>query len=149
MSLAFMGPAGSCERRWIFYALLRDNVQHYLEDGTPSEAFAALHQLASALGGEAVEVSAVRLRNELVRARQLLEKPIGELAVSERSLAVITLAWPPPAGNRTFIAAEHDVCLRAIHATDRTLGDVFGTLVDELIQICGESEEGTVTVHDA
>ena len=36
MSFLFMGPNGSVESRWITYALLRDNVQHHLEEDKSS-----------------------------------------------------------------------------------------------------------------
>jgi hypothetical protein len=37
MSMSFNGPNGWIEQRWTVYALLRDNVQHHLEDGAPTK----------------------------------------------------------------------------------------------------------------
>ena len=137
MSLLFKGPRGSVEQRWIVYALLRDNVQHYLEGGTPTEEFASVHGITEALGGKAVTVGAQALRRELVRAREeISDRPVSELAVSVRTLAVINLLWPPPEKRETMLLSA---CGRDIPFIDitggKTMNDVFGLLLDELIQI--------------
>jgi hypothetical protein len=43
MQLVFSGSAGSCACDWRYYALLRDNIQHFVEQGVPSKRFVALH----------------------------------------------------------------------------------------------------------
>jgi hypothetical protein len=149
MSLSFSGPGGSTEVRWIVYALLRDNVQHYLEGGEPSAAFAALHRIAEALGGNEVTVNARALRAEVSRAEQeVLARPAAELAVSARTRAVLTLAWPPPQRRQTLLLAEADLSL-PLASDASTLDDVIGSLVRELLEITKEaSESDVVTVRD-
>jgi hypothetical protein len=77
MSLAFSGPGGSLEVRWIVYALLRDNVQHHLEGGKPSAAFSAVHEtsegkppaLDARPGGPNLPDSQTRRAGAALRAR--------------------------------------------------------------------------------
>ena len=68
MSLSFHGPKGSLEQRWIYYAMLRDSVQHHIEGGKPTEDFDCLHRVSDALVEHRVTVPALRLRKELERA---------------------------------------------------------------------------------
>lgn len=77
MSLCFTGPSGSVEQRWIVYALLRDNIEHHLENGRPGPAFEFIHSVGAALGGGTVVLNALRLRSEMGRARDaLIGRPI-------------------------------------------------------------------------
>lgn len=150
MSLSFVGPAGGIERRWIVFALLRDNVQHHLEAGTPSAAFEQLHSVTEALGGRSLEVPAKALRAEVQRAKkELTELKIEQLAISMRTRAVIALDWPPPVHRETALARELDIQIPLLHGGEVTLDDVFGSLIDELLRITeGASDEDVVHVHD-
>ncbi len=150
MSLAFTGPGGSTERRWIVYALLRDNVLHHLEGGAPSPRFTALHEVAAALGGGVVSVKALQIRAELEAARDaLLGLPVDELAVSLRTRAALTLGWPPAEGSDTLLLSEVGLSLPIVEGAN-TLDDIFGTLVRELIQLTeGAGESDVVEVADA
>ncbi len=147
MSLAFSGPGGTVERRWVVYALLRDNIQHHLEGGEPEQGFAAIHAIAAALGGGPVHVGAAELRAELLKASVLKARPIADLALSPPTISVITLRWPPPPGAETRLASEWGIEL-PLAAGATTLGEVFGTLIDELMTIVGSGEGGTVEVVD-
>jgi hypothetical protein len=104
VSLTFDGPGGSFERRWIVYAMLRDNVQHHLEGGEPTPAFQHLHQLGDALSSGSVSVPALALRGELERLAGLLERPLSQLAVSLRTRAVHMLHFPLPSRGGTSLA---------------------------------------------
>jgi hypothetical protein len=146
MSLVFTGPGGSTERRWIVFALLRDNVQHHLEGGTPGESFQSIHGIAAALGGASVSIDAEKLRAELHSARALNERPASELALSTRTLAVISRRWPPPTDEKTELASELGWPIPAADGA-QTLGDVFGDLIDELIRVAGAGA-GVVEVID-
>jgi hypothetical protein len=146
MSLVFTGPGGSAERRWIVFALLRDNVQHHLEGGTPSEAFQSIHGVASALGGGSVSLDAAALRKELEAARSLTSRPASDLALSTRTLAVISRRWPPPTDQKTELASELGWPIPAADGA-QTLGDVFGDLIEELIRVTGAGS-GVVEVLD-
>lgn len=149
MSLSFFGPSGSFERRWIVYAMLRDNVQHHLEGGTPSPAFAALHAVSDALAHGETTVSARTLREQVERARPLTEKPIDELAVSLRTRAVCSLHFPLPETRGTSLASRVDWPTSNVTAGAKTLGDLFGDLVSELLRITeGAGESDLVTIRD-
>lgn len=149
VSFLFVGPGGQLEQRWIVYACLRDNVQHHLEGGSPTDAFSALHSISAALTGAEVVVSASKLRDELTRARVLLERPASELAISARTRSVIALKWPPPEVRETVLVRETGGLSALIGGSPRTLGDVFGHLLERLLAIVdGAGPDATVTVTD-
>lgn len=150
MSLSFTGPRGTVEQRWIVYALLRDNVQHHLENGEPGAEFGAIHEAAGALGGNRVVLDARQLRAELEKAATLLSRPIAELAISPRTRAVIDRSWPPPAGQETrTVLAKGNVTLAWLSPAAATLDGVFGNLVRSLLEITdGAAESDRVEVDD-
>ncbi len=149
MSLTFHGPRGGFERRWIVYAMLRDNVQHHLEGGAPTEAFSALHALGAALSRGEVTVPARKLHAELTRARGLLDRPIDDLAVSIRTRAICSLLFPLPNLQATELASAAEWTVPFPMAMGKTLGDVFGSLVEELLHVTeGASEEDVLTAID-
>jgi hypothetical protein len=145
MSLCFLGPRGSVEQPWIAYALLRDNVQHYLEKGRPSSAFEATHSIADALGGGRVVLPARTLRAELERARAALAgRAISDLAIGPRTRGVIDRTWPPPnAGDTTLLGDDRSKVVPWISPAAATLDHVFGPLIRSLLEItqeCGEAD---------
>ena len=152
MSLSFTGPSGTAEHRWIVYALMRDNVQHHLENvpSSPGE-FESIHRIEQALGGTPVMLSAQRLRGELEAARGLLPRPIRDLAVSERTRSVIDRSWPAPREQaRDTILAEGNVSIAWISPNARTLDEVFGNLVRSLLAITKDARENDVVeVYDS
>lgn len=139
MSLTFIGPSGTIERRWIVYAMLRDNVQHHLEGGRPSGEFDALHGMADALLYGETTVSAATLSNEMSRLLPLLEKPISELAVSNRTQAVQHFAFPLPQNLETCLAAQIEWRPTYPLQGASTLGDVIGNIVAELQRITAQA----------
>lgn len=147
MSLVFNGPGGSTERRWIVYALLRDNVQHHLEGGEPGTGFPAIHAISGALGGGKTEISAQALRSELSRAQELSARPAAELALSPRTVAVISHRWPPPKDGGTRLATEWGIQVPVAHGAE-TLGDVFGNLIGDLLRVVGDDGDAQVEVID-
>jgi hypothetical protein len=149
MGLVFSGPGGSFERRWIVYAMLRDNVQHHLEGGTPSLGFSALHALSDAVLNGSATVSALKLRDEAERATVLIDRPISDLAVSIRTRAVTTRVFPLPEVRGTLLASLAGWGLPFPLEHARKLGDLFGSLVDELLRVTEGAREGDeVTVSD-
>jgi hypothetical protein len=150
MSLSFLGPGGSFERRWIVYAMLRDNVQHHLEGGTPSPDFACLHALGEALVAGSVAVPALSLRSELMRARQLLDRPIDDLAISLKTRAAHMLSFPPPEQRSTDLVSKVGGLPPFPLEGAGTLGDAFGSLVLELLRISeGASPSDVIEVVDS
>jgi hypothetical protein len=85
---------------WSQYALLRDNVQHYLESGPGQTSFTALHAVERAVDGGVAPLSALELRRELQRAwSALANMPLAESAVSLRTRAILCgLGLPPVRG---------------------------------------------------
>lgn len=142
MSLTFVGPSGAFERRWIVYAILRDNVQHHLEAGKPSDAFGAIHAMGEALGRgpEGIAVNAARLRDELFVVRErLLSLTIGQLAISVRTRAVTSMVYPLPDHRETGLVQALEWTLPLQLNDAQCLGDVFGSLVTELLHAIGEA----------
>ena len=89
MKLAITGRQGAGLCEWDDYALLRDNVQHYVEAGTQGGRFRALHGIASAVDGRQCVVDAVRLRVEVLQAWEALsETNLEQAAVSTRTLSI-------------------------------------------------------------
>jgi hypothetical protein len=149
MSLLFSGPSGSFERRWIVYAMLRDNVQHHLEGGAPSPDFGALHAVSDAVLNGSATVSALKLRGEVERATVLVGRPISDLAVSIRTRAVTTRVFPLPQVRGTLLASQAGWGLPFPLEQARTLGDLFGSMVEELLRVTEGAREGDeLTVSD-
>jgi len=145
MSLLFSGPKGNVEERWVVYAALRDNVQHHLEGGMPSEAFGVLHRVTEALGGGQTDLSATNLRACALRVKdELCALPIEQMAISARTRAVISMTWPLPDKRETCLVADWGGTIPFLRGDESTLGDVFGDLVDALIRITEEAGGGDV-----
>jgi hypothetical protein len=103
LKLVFTGRAGAGLCDWESFALLRDNVQHFIEGGVQSGRFSALHGIARAVDGDAYAVDAVRLRLEVLQAwRALWPVRVDGAAVSSRTRAIREgRSVPPPGGSVT------------------------------------------------
>lgn len=134
MSISFVGPAGSCEFPWIHYALLRDNILHHFDHGQMSPSFHEIYAIADTLGGPPVDLSALTLRAELCRAKQLCITPAHELAVSAATKSVLCPGVESSHGPATQIVGPH-LNFPWLVTTPDTLGDVFGGLIEALIEI--------------
>lgn len=78
-----------CE--WPSYALLRDNVQHFLENGSVTDRFSALHAIEAAVDDGAALVDAAKLRGEVMRAWcSLWQVELSNAAISIRTRARMT-----------------------------------------------------------
>ena len=90
---------------WSQYALLRDNVQHYLELGSPQNSFTALHTVESAVDGERRRVRAQELRQEVQDAWDgLAGVTLEQSAVSLRTRAIMTGCERVPQVRGTVVA---------------------------------------------
>jgi hypothetical protein len=97
MKLLLSGRAGSRACDWSSYALLRDNVQHFVEHGGPNEHFSALHGIEGAVDDGRCAVDAARLRGEVLRAWYALwAVPPQDAAVSLRTRAILTKSVDEP-----------------------------------------------------
>ena len=89
MRLIVISQCGRETCDWGSYALLRDNVQHFIEGGRRSGRFRALHQVATAVDHGACTVNAVRLRLEVLKAwAALWQVRLASAAVSCRTRAI-------------------------------------------------------------
>lgn len=94
MRLVFRSGAGSRVCDWGSYALLRDNVQHYVERGRPSAEFEQLHSIARAVDSGRCVVDAMRLRTEIFKAASALRSVQLEVAaMSPRTRALMLGDW--------------------------------------------------------
>jgi hypothetical protein len=141
VSLSFISPRGSLERRWIEFALLRDNVQHHLENGVPSPAFANLHRITEALGGKELELPAKAFREELLKAEPLLKRPVADLAISLRTRTVVERLWPIPPGAETKLLKDTP-STSVLDGRERELADVFGVLLFGLLRLTEGAADG-------
>jgi hypothetical protein len=97
MQLVFQSRNGSRYVDWSQYALLRDNVQHYLESGPSQTSFTALHAVERAVDGGVAPLPALALRRELQRAWSALASlPLADSAVSLRTRAILCGFGLPP-----------------------------------------------------
>lgn len=107
MKLLLVGRAGAGACDWSGYALLRDNVQHFMEGGEPSERFVALHAIEAAVDSGRCRVEAARLRGEVLRAwYALCRVPFSDAAVSVRTRAILTGSAERPTARGT-VRASH------------------------------------------
>jgi len=105
MNLSIESRAGTRACAWSGYALLRDNVQHFIEGGKPSERFAALHGIETAVDSGHCRVDAARLRGEVLRAWYALCRiSVDDAAVSIRTRAILTGSSKSPAARGTVNA---------------------------------------------
>jgi hypothetical protein len=109
MKIVLEGRAATRVCDWRSYALLRDNVQHFLENGAPSERFTALHGIETAIDEGAHYVDAARLRGEILCAWCALWKVrLDNAAISLRTRAILTGNTDMPAARGTVRARVAD-----------------------------------------
>jgi len=115
-------------------ALLRDNVQHYLENGAPSGRFWAMHALADTRWADSAEILSSReLASELDMAWPCLrDVPIESLAISIRTRASLSHAWLPPDIRGTILYRRVQWPLPLELDGLATLDDLFGRLIADL-----------------
>jgi hypothetical protein len=107
VKLILVGEAGSGACDWSSYALLRDNVQHFIEAGESTERFSALHGIERTVDRGACLVDAARLRGEVLRAWYALRDiPLSRAAVSLRTRAILTGSREAPTAQGTVSAHQ-------------------------------------------
>jgi len=148
MSMTFIGPSGSCEFPWIQYALLHDNVLHHFKHKEEADRFREIHRLGEALGGHTVTVSAMRLREEVSHAQALCIVPVEKLAISAQTQAILSVQTDWRTDGLPEIVNPW-LRLPWTIAEPRLLGDIFGNLVEGLLDItCGAKESDLVEIID-
>lgn len=103
LTLSVGANARTCE--WSSYALLRDNVQHFIEHGQITEGFAALHAIEHAVLDGRRSIEARRLRGEVLGALSALDGiALTDAAISLRTRAILTSSPRLPAVRGTVRA---------------------------------------------
>jgi hypothetical protein len=98
---------GSRACDWSGYALLRDNVQHFIEGGEPTDRFTALHAIEQAVDDGQCFVDAARLRGEVLRGWYALSRvSLDQAAVSLRTRAILTASTEVPTAPGTVLARK-------------------------------------------
>lgn len=91
MNLIVKGAEGRRVFDWGSYALLRDNVQHFIEAGQPNGRFPELHGIEGAVDAGSYFADAPRLRGEILRAIAALRRvPLNAAAQTLRTRAIMT-----------------------------------------------------------
>lgn len=123
MQLTLTARSGTVPCTWESYALIRDNVQHFIEGGSPTERFSSLHGIEQAVDFGRCSVDAARLRGEVIRALYALKQvTMGDAAVSIRTRALLTGAAERPRVKRPCApAAQAGVCRSWHPATETSL----------------------------
>ena len=132
----------ACDGAAIF--LLRDNVQHFLEAGIPSERFAQLHALADGFWSERiVALDAALLRSELFAAWDgTWRLPISQSAVSIATGAALRgVSAPPGISGTTTSRSARRLSWRAVDE-DKTVGQLVGNVVGELMALSWTCKPG-------
>jgi hypothetical protein len=136
MQLIFKSRRGETLLDWADYALLRDNVQHYLESGPGQKVFAALHAVEQVVDGEPRSVGALELRRELQRAwSALADLKLSQSAVSLRTRAILTGCDHPPPIRGTVIARQTGWSLPIAGDDEQPLRTHIGSFVAALLVI--------------
>lgn len=143
MQLIFKSPRGETLLDWAEYALLRDNVQHYLESGPGQKVFTALHAVERVVDGEPVSVSALELRRELQRAwSALADLKLAESAVSLRTRAILTGCERPPPVRGTVIAKHTGWSLPVEGDDQQPLRTHLASFVEALLAVTNSAAMG-------
>lgn len=143
MRLMILGTQGMRSCSWATYALLRDNVQHYIEGGLPSERFRALHDLERAVDEGVVRIDAARLRGEVLRARCVLEQlQLGRAAVSVRTRAVLTGSRNRPRARDTVLASAAGWALPLEGCAEPSVAAAARQFVDAVLLLTASAVDG-------
>jgi hypothetical protein len=136
LQLIFKSRNGTAILDWSEYALLRDNVQHYLESSPGDARYDALHAVERAVDGEPSQVNALGLRRELQRAWPALAGlTLSQSAVSLRTLAFLTGCDRAPPVTGTAVAKLTGWPLPVVADEPQPLQARLATFVESLLTI--------------
>lgn len=128
---------------WGSYALLRDNVQHFLEQRKPQARFAALHALETAVDSGEQRIDAARLRGEVLRAWSALwGRTFGEAAVSPRTHAIMTKCADEPETVETAVASETSWGLPLRADAETPIPRASGQFVNAVLSLTSSAQDG-------
>lgn len=145
MKLILDGHGGARACDWSGYALLRDNVQHFIEEGTPTPRFAALHEIETAVDAGRCSVDAARLRNEVLRAWYMLwAVPLVRAAVSLRTRAILTGSDEVPPVDGTVCAERAGWQLPVDSAGSEPVAGAAKRFVAVVLSVTDQAGKGDV-----
>jgi len=130
---------------WEAYALVRDNVQHFVEYDRPNGRFQALHGIEQAVDGGFSVVDAARLRGEVLRALFALGRiSLDDAALSTRTRAVMTGSTHQPAAHPTIEARDVGWALPVSTDSDAavSIADAAASFFDAVLDITTEAVDG-------
>lgn len=128
---------------WESYALLRDNVQHFLEAGSPLPRFRALHAFERAVDADPQRVDASRLRGEVLRAWSALWwKNFEDAAISPRTRAVLTNNPEPPSSEKTIAAKDAHWELPLAAPAETPIPKAASRFVQAVLSLTKTAEDG-------
>lgn len=135
--------------QWSEYALLRDNVQHYLEFGQPENSFTALHALERAVDGGRGRTRARELRHEVQDAWiGLAGLKLEQSAISLRTRAILTGCEQAPQVRGTVIARLAGWELPVWGASSQPVRELVRGFVDVVLSLTeNAAEDEDVMVH--
>jgi hypothetical protein len=147
MQLTLTGRSGSLPCTWASYALIRDNVQHFIERGSPSERFSILHGIEQAVDFGRCSVNAAQLRGEVVRALYALKRvPMRDAAVSVRTRALLTGAAERPRVRSTVRARNAGWRLPVAAPSDQNVAESGASFLNAVLALTESSADGDTVV---
>lgn len=152
IQLLLQGREQARRVEWSQYALMRDNVQHYLEFGQPQNSFAALHGLERAVDSGRGRIRARELRQEVQGAWDgLAGIKLEQSAVSLRTRAIMTSCDQAPQVRGTVVARLAGWELPVHGAASQPVRELLRGFVDVVLSLtedASEDDELTVARED-
>jgi hypothetical protein len=143
MKLIVKGREGKRVVDWESYALLRDNVQHFIEQGEPNGRFPALHGIEKAVDRGQYIADAARLRGEVLRAAIALRVvPLGAAALTLRTRAIMTGSSERPAASPTVPAQTACWSLPISGSSFAPIPRIARKFIEAVLAVTETAEEG-------
>jgi hypothetical protein len=143
MKLIVKGREGRRVVDWESYALLRDNVQHFIEQGEPNGRFPALHGIEEAVDSGQYIADAARLRGEVLRAMVALRLiPLGAAALTLRTRAIMLGSAERPASSPTVPAHDAYWTLPISGSSIAPIPRAARTFIEAVLAVTETVEDG-------
>lgn len=142
MKLIIESPRAVAQVAWSDFALMRDNVQHYLESAPGTQRYPNIHAFERAVDNGSADVDALQLRSEVQKAWEGLRGlGLSESAVSLRTHAILMGCEPPPIRG-SVIATQALWELPVPAADDESLQNAVKSFVAAVLDLTDYAEEG-------
>lgn len=145
MKLVMQGVGGTRVFDWADFALLRDNVQHFLEAGEPGERFAALHSIEPVVEDGDGSINAARLRGEVLRAWcALWSVDLSDAAISLRTRAILTGVDELPSARGTLPAKAAGWPLPVCNSRNEPVPRGAGQFIQAVLDLTEAAVDGDI-----